>query len=607
VLVRGLFSNWLGACEPSIPVSAGGRRNACARLEEVFLNVWTILVLLGIFQREGQDVVKTRGVKRLFTVWVAFCACFIFTVCARGQNHSKPEKCCTVPAEAVPQAGEVTAAAIQRFLDRVGKILDAEQPAKGEWGILVEDAKTGRVLFAQNPDRYFVPASNMKLFTTALALSTLGPDYRFRTTVEAKGAVSSNGRLEGALFLVGRGDPNLSNRKFPFDTKEEFDGPPEKVIAELANQVVASGMKDIAGDIVGDDSYFPRERYPNGWEIDDMVWEFGAAVSAIVVNDNSVVLTLSPGENTGASVQSELAPMTADFRVNNLVTTSAVGVKPDLTLKREVGSNMVTVLGTLPAKSKPRKLLLAVQEPALHAAQMLKRILEEKGIVVRGVARAESNAHDSALSAGRTVLATHVSVPLSDAVKLVNKISQNLHTELLLRTSVHETCMNALVGAASLECLDLTPEKTFEFVQEFYAKAGIATGDVVQTDGSGLSRHDLATPRAFVALLSYAMKQNWFPAFYDSLPVAGIDGTLEDRLKNSVAASRIHAKSGSLEHVRTRSGYAELPNGRRLIFSFMSNNMGSKGHEATEALDALSAAMIEEFGAEPAGCCKSKE
>jgi len=565
-------------------------------------------VLSGIFQRGSGELKSLGGRQRWILLAVAFGCCVLFCAVARGQDRPRKETYGTLAKPASQMHGADNAhGAEQRFSDRFEKILGAEQPAKGEWGILIVDAKSGDVLFAQNADRYFVPASNMKLFTTALALATLGPDYKFRTTLEAQNGFGPDSRLQGSVYLVGRGDPNLSNRKFPLNGKEEFDGPPEKTIAELASQIVAAGVKDIDGDIVGDDSYFPRERYPSGWEIDDMVWEFGAAVSAIIVNDNTVALTLTPGEKEGAAVKSELSPMTAEFRVNNRVVTSAAGVKADLTLKREPGSNTVTVLGTLPANSKPRKLLLAVQEPALHAAQMLKRILEEKGVVVRGVARTQTVKEAATATHKRTVLATHTSVPLGDAVKLVNKISQNLHTESLLRTSAQEACQHAPAATPPQNCGALTSDDYAAFAAKFYTDAGITAGDVVQMDGSGLSRHDLATPRAFIALLQYAMKQNWFGAYYDSLPVAGVDGTLEDRLKNSAGATRIHAKSGSLQHVRTRSGYAELPNGQRLIFSFMSNNMGSKGREATDALDALSAAMVEEFGAETIGCCKDRE
>ena len=144
----------------------------------------------------------------------------------------------------------------ERFAARAESLVSAAPVNKGEWGVLVVDAATGETLYEQNADRYFTPASNMKLLTTALALDKLGPDFRFRTTVETHGAISQ-GVLSGDLILVGRGDPNLSNRKFPFDVKEEFDGPPEKILIELADQVVARGVKEISGDIVGDDSYFP--------------------------------------------------------------------------------------------------------------------------------------------------------------------------------------------------------------------------------------------------------------------------------------------------------------------------------------------------------------
>jgi D-alanyl-D-alanine carboxypeptidase/D-alanyl-D-alanine-endopeptidase (penicillin-binding protein 4) len=456
---------------------------------------------------------------------------------------------------------------------------------KGEWGLLIADAESGETLYEQNADKYFVPASNMKLFTTALALAKLGPEYRFHTTLEARGTISSEGVLGGDLALVGRGDPNLSNRKFPYELKEEFDGPPEKVLGELADAAVAKGVKEISGDVLGDDSYFPRERYPNGWEIDDMVWEYGAAISAIVVDDNTVALTLTPGEQPGNAVQATVTPGTPDFTVENEVTTSAADVKPDLTLVREPGANIVVVKGSLPAKSAPRKLVLAIEEPAQHAAATLKRLLEERGVKVAGVARAR---HDHAeLGGDPAVLAEHVSVPLGDAVKLINKISQNLHTEMLLRTVARQNAAWA------------TPDELMKVPADFYTAAGIAPGDVIQADASGLSRHDLVTPRAIVTLLGFAQKQSWFGSYSASLPVAGVDGTLEDRMKNTLAAGQIHAKTGSVEHVRTLSGFAETPGGRRVIFSFLSNNQGGKSHEAADALTGLCVAMLEEFNVTP--------
>jgi D-alanyl-D-alanine carboxypeptidase/D-alanyl-D-alanine-endopeptidase (penicillin-binding protein 4) len=498
-----------------------------------------------------------------------------------AQSKTKTEMACCTAKRQSPAAKRAAA----KFAARAEAVLAVSPVSKGQWGLLIVDAESGETLFEQNADKYFVPASNMKLFTTALALAKLSPDYRFHTTLETRGTVSNEGLLNGDVVLVGRGDPNLSNRKFPYELKEEFDGPPQKALVELADALVARGIKEVSGDVIGDDSYFPRERYPSGWEIDDMVWEYGAAISAIVVDDNTISLSLTPGEQPGASVQASLNPATPDFLVENDLVTSASDVKSDLTLNREPGSNLVVLKGTLPAKSAPRKLVLAIEEPAQHAAALLKRLLEDRGIKIAGVARAR---HVPEPVAGDPlVLAEHVSVPLGDSVKLINKISQNLHTEMLLRTVARQNGIWA------------TPEDLSKVPEDFYAAAGLAPGDVVQSDASGLSRHDLVTPRAIVALLGYAQKQPWFAPYYASLPVAGQDGTLEDRMKNTLAAGKIHAKTGSVEHVRTLSGFAETPGGGRLVFSFLSNNQGGKSHEAADALTSLCVAMLEEFNVTP--------
>ena len=508
-----------------------------------------------------------------------------------AQKPAAPQKSVPAPKTANSQAccGLQKQSAFSKkqsakFAARADALLGTGPTGKGEWGLLIADAETGETLYQQNADRYFVPASNMKLFTTALALTKLGLDYRFHTTLETSGAIS-NGVLTGNVVLVGRGDPNLSNRKFPYQLKEEFDGPPERVLAELADGLVAKGVKEISGDVIGDDSYFPRERYPSGWEIDDMVWEYGAAISSIVVDDNTVTLTLTPGDQPGSPVQASESPATPDFLVENDVVTSAPDVKSDLTLTREPGASLVVVKGTMPAKSSPRKLVLAVEEPAQHAASVLKRLLEDRGVRVNGIARAR---HELPKTQGDpTVLAEHVSVPLSDAVKLINKISQNLHTEMLLRTVARQSGMWA------------TDDDLMKVPQDFYASAGISPDDIVQSDASGLSRHDLVTPRAIVALLTFAQKQPWFETYFNSLPLAGVDGTLEDRMKNTPAAGHIHAKTGSVEHVRALSGFADTQSGRRLNFSFLSNNQAGKNHEAADALTGLCVAMLEEFNTAP--------
>jgi D-alanyl-D-alanine carboxypeptidase/D-alanyl-D-alanine-endopeptidase (penicillin-binding protein 4) len=506
---------------------------------------------------------------------------------ARTPGQSKPPSPAISPAVATSKAKKPRVSApTKKFSERADALLASAPASKGEWGLLVIDAETGGTLYELNADSYFLPASNMKLFTTALALAKLGPDYRFHTTLETHGTISAEGMLTGDLFLVGRGDPNLSNRKFPYNLKEEFDGPPEKALAELADALVAKGVKEIAGDVLGDDSYFPREPYPSGWEIDDMVWEYGAAISAIVVDDNTTTLTLTAGQSAGTPVEAMVAPATPDFVVQNEVVTSSADTKSDLTLTREPNSKIVVIRGTMPAHSTPRKLVLAIHDPAEHAAALLTQLLTDRGVKISGVSRS-THIPETSSAAPRAVLAEHVSVPLGDSVKLVNKISQNLHTEMLLRAAARNTAVWNTTD-------DLT-----KFPTDFYAAAGIAPGDVIQHDASGLSRHDLVTPRAIVALLKYAQTQPWFPPYYASLPVAGVDGTLETVMKNTPSAGHIHAKTGSVEHVRTRSGFADTAAGRRLIFSFLSNNQGGTNHEASDALDGLCLAMMEEFDRKP--------
>src|SRR5712664_1922995 len=297
---------------------------------------------------------KIEKMRRRWATVILVSAMVPFTAGIAGLGAQSKTKADTAPRGAKKKSA-ASKKATAKFGARADALLGPAPASKGEWGLLIADAESGEILYEQSADKYFVPASNMKLFSTALALAKLGPDFRFHTTLETQGAISSEGVLSGDVALVGRGDPNLSNRRFPYQSKEEFDGPPEKVLAELADALVAKGVKEISGDVIGDDSYFPRERYPNGWEIDDMVWEYGAAVSSIVVEDNTVTLTLTAADSAGAPVQAIVAPATPDFIVQNDVVTSAAEAKSDLTLTREPNSKIVVIRGTMPAHSAPRK------------------------------------------------------------------------------------------------------------------------------------------------------------------------------------------------------------------------------------------------------------
>ena len=382
---------------------------------------------------------------------------------------------------------------VGRFRQRVEAILSNGSSGKSHWGALVTDAETGEVLFTVNPAQYFTPASNTKLFTTVLALATLGPDYRIRTTVGASGAVGPSGQLRGDLVLVGRGDANLSNRVFPLPKQGQRDGPPEKALAELADQVVRRGLKQIDGDVVADDSYLAPARFPSGWTVDDTVWSFGAAVSAIAVNDNALTLEVRPGEVKGAPLRFSVDPSGSLYNVRNGAVTAAAGTEPPLRLARDPESRSFILSGTLPIDAPRRPLSVAVQEPAENAAVLFAHLLEARGVRIIGQSRAR-HAGDPGPSTRRRlricVLAEHVSPTLLQDVRLTNKMSDNLHAELMLRIAAKEKG-----GADNLD-------DALKFAEQFRQGIGIAPEDVLLKDGSGLSRDDLATPESFDRLCS---------------------------------------------------------------------------------------------------------
>jgi D-alanyl-D-alanine carboxypeptidase/D-alanyl-D-alanine-endopeptidase (penicillin-binding protein 4) len=517
------------------------------------------------------------------------CVVFGMVVCAQPATtaaQSRPSKSVNsrVGARNLKPAAR---ADVERFRQRADAALSTTGPDKGAWGVLVTDSATGEVLYSRNADNYFMPASNAKLFTAAFALATLGPDYRVRTTVASSGTLDAGGVLNGDLVLIGRGDANLSNRKFPYEKKEEREGPPDKVLAEFAGAVTARGVKEITGDVIADDSMFQHEKFPSGWLVDDILWSYGAAVSAIAVNDNTFTLDLRPGAHEGDSARYD-AGLAGDFyTIDNSVLTDARGSEEKLAVARDPGSRLIHVSGTMPLDAPTRRLTIAIEDPAEYAADLLARLLEGRGVKIDGHSRARhaAEAATNAAAAPQTVLAEHTSVPLSDEIRLTNKNSENLHAELLLLLAAHEKA-----GARNYE-------DALKFESDFFRSAGIADGDVALSDGSGLSRKDLVTPRAVVQLLRYAETQPWGELYRSTLPVAGEDGTLSDRMKNTPAAARVYAKTGTIGHGNALSGYATTAHGERLLFSILGNNNNLHAQDANKVIDAICVAMVEEFGA----------
>jgi serine-type D-Ala-D-Ala carboxypeptidase/endopeptidase (penicillin-binding protein 4) len=489
---------------------------------------------------------------------------------------------------------------IARFRARVEAALAEAHAQKTYWGVVVADQDTGAILYELNADHFFTPASNAKIFTTALALASLPPSFRFRTTLESQGKLGADGRLAGDLRFVGRGDPDLSNRKFPYAGKVEHEGPTEKVLAEMVDEAVAKGLKEVDGDIVADDSYFPYDPYPAGWNVGDLYFTFGAPVSAIAFNDNSISIDVLPGTAAGNPAVVTVSPGYAINAFGQEITTGPADAKPDFAVVRRPGTDFLLLRGLIPLGHTSIKLDLAMLDPAEMTARAIEQLLEARGVRVTGTTRVRhapppdtSDAGDlppapeAALtidSAMPLVLAEHLSPTLMEGVRVTNKVSHNLHAELLLRTVAREKTGVGSTGAG------------LKFEQDFLKSVGVAEGDVVLEDGSGLSGTDLVTPRAVIQVLRYAARQPWGSDYISTLPIAGVDGTLETRMKGTKAEGLIHAKTGALEHVRAMSGYATTLRGEHLVFSIFGNNSTQKGHDATAAIDAIGVAMVETLG-----------
>jgi serine-type D-Ala-D-Ala carboxypeptidase/endopeptidase (penicillin-binding protein 4) len=490
---------------------------------------------------------------------------------------------------------------VARFRARVEAALAEAHAQRAYWGVLVDDRDTGETVFELNADHFFAPGSNVKVFTTALALAILGPEYRFHTILGSRSELASDGRLPGDLILYGEGDPDLSNRKFPYAGKVERDGPAEKILAEMADAAVAKGLKEVDGDIVADDSLFPYDPYPAGWAVGDLFFTFGAPISALAFNENSISIEITPGLHAGDPAVIAVEPGTAADTFGHEVTTSAAGEKPDFSVVRRPGLNFILLRGSIPVGNMPVKLDLAMTEPGETAARTLEQLLEARGVRVTGGIRVQHappplrsvdvpvvlGGGQSAPPANLLALADHLSPTLLESIRLTNKISQNLHAELLLRTVGHE---KTGVG---------TTDAGLWVEQDFLKSAGIADGDAVLVDGSGLSHNNLVTPRATVQLLLHASRQSWGEDFRSTLPIAGVDGTLENRMKGTAATGLIQAKTGTLEHEHSIAGYATTQRGEHLVFAIFGNNNPQKGHEATPTLDDISVAMVETLGAPP--------
>lgn len=456
-------------------------------------------------------------------------------------------------------------------------------------GMRVARLSDGRVLYSRNADRLFVPASNMKLFTSALALTALGGDYRLSTQVGASVPMDPSGTLPGDLTLVGGGDPSLSGRDYPYRSHSSSYGIYSfKPIDELADQLAALGLRRIDGNIVGDDTRYVWEPEPGPWSSDSATQDYGAPVSALILNDNTFAVTLRPAEHPGDLARLTLAPAFENFVIDNRVVTTARGDRK-IEFYRSAAGSELHIWGSIPISDPGYTQELAIGDPALYAAQVLRDALIDRGIDVHGGAVAahrffDEPSPDNSIEPSpklEFVLAQHRSPPLIDLLQVVDKVSQNLHAEMLLR--------EVAVASGHLGSRDAG----LKAMEQFLAKIGISSEEYQFSDGSGLSRDTLVSPDAITKLLTYMNESPHHEQWFHLLPVGGEDGTLESRFLGHPEARAIHAKTGTLDHVKAMSGYAETRANGRVAFSLLVNNFEEPGPSVTKTIDELVLALLE--------------
>lgn len=494
-----------------------------------------------------------------------------------------------------------TPAAVQTLPElqtKIRTILARPTLMRGRVGVKVVSLDTNKVVFEDNAEKYFMPASNMKSFTVAAAMDRLSPTFRFVTSVYAFSKPDANGTLRGDLIIYGRGDPSFSNAF----TNPDATAPPTESdylasVNALADKIVQAGVKKVEGNLIGDESYFNTNGVPGSWETDDLQWYYGAEVSALTINDNALDLSIQPS-SVGAPALIQFLPANNLMTIVNRITTSAAGTKRNLQVVKKLGQNIVEIYGTIPVGDNYRG-RLAVSRPAMLFTTLLRRVLEQKGVTVTGQTRVvdardrnfqpsipptptvstvptstaspspmpSASAPPSAAAAPSQIELTRLESPIFSIIAAKTmKPSQNLYTELILRV------LGEQAGDKS-DPRKTSEQRGIEVVQNFLAQAGVSAGSVIQEDGSGLSRHNLITPAATAQLFAYMNSRPYAAAWRESLTVAGVDGTLRNRFAGTPAAANVRGKTGTIAQVSSLSGYLTTAAGERLAFSVLTNGI----------------------------------
>jgi D-alanyl-D-alanine carboxypeptidase/D-alanyl-D-alanine-endopeptidase (penicillin-binding protein 4) len=432
----------------------------------------------------------------------------------------------------------------------------------GVWAVAVHSLKSGETLYSSNAYRLEVPASNQKVLTTAVAAERLGWDYRYTTQLLANGPIV-DGTLNGDLIVVANGDPTINPRHAERWTA--FD--------DWARQLAGRGVRVITGHLIGDDNAFAEPGWGLGWSWDDFALGYGAPVSALQYYENQVEVLVGPGLEANRPAIVSVSPPGSGLTIDNQVITAPAGTDNRLAIERIPGSNVLTVRGQVAVGAPAMRDTAAVPNPTTFYLNALREALSRHGIVVGGSAIDIDDVHSAQDRSKATLLLEDRSAPLFDIVDVTNKWSRNIYAETLLRS----------LSPAEAPA---TTEAGLKALAETLGQWGVSSDYYLARDGSGLSRYDYLSPNALIGVLTYMWRHHDLAGnFRSSLPVAGVSGSLANRMKGTAGEARVWAKTGSMSQVRSLAGYVETIDGEPLVFSFLVNGFRVPMREMDAAMD----------------------
>jgi D-alanyl-D-alanine carboxypeptidase/D-alanyl-D-alanine-endopeptidase (penicillin-binding protein 4) len=525
--------------------------------------------------------------------WGRFCVALL--IASLGAALPQSISAQPAPNRAASTNARTAPATLAELQARIQEIVKQPALEPGFFAVKIVSLDSGQIIFEQDANKFVRPASNMKLYTVATAFDRLTPDFHFITSVYAREKVD-DGKIKGDLVIYGRGDPSIAAR---FNNGDYFKG-----INDLADRIVAAGVKRIKGDLVGDESYFHGAPLGSGWEWEDLTWSYGAPVSALSINDNAIDLNVKPGERVGAPVIYTTGPPSASFlSIVNRATTSAKGSRSALRIYRGLGANTLELSGTIPLGDAGWVGGVAIPDPALAFVTMLRDALVKRGVKIDGRVRTVNSrtggsvipaypANEQKIGIPPIEIASLQSPVFSEIAAHTLKPSQNQYTELILRTlgrnpRVLDSTGNTGALAGDAQSASDDEAAGLKMVRDFLRQAGIGENDVELNDGSGLSRNDLISANTTVQLLTFMSKHKYFAQFRDALPIAGVDGTLRTRMRGTPAEGNVRAKTGSLSSVASLSGYVTTAGGEHLVFSMMLNNYPDAAAVRRDSIDAI--------------------